>query len=150
MKVNEELASKNNQVIAQKICKRFSYYLDDATLKSCGDMAIWRCTKKHGNCKKLSSYVMWECLNAYDEEKKMRKTSVKLPNDLEGHFNSCDISMILNEYLDRLTKNEKKIIISRFLEKNPVREIAKKHKYSRTKVYSIIKKSLIKMRKNGV
>lgn len=143
-------ANTDNANIIKSIIVSFSKDVDESTLEACGDIGLWKCLKSHDPTKgnkftsSLYRYVTWECLNALSEHRKML---TNFDADKCYYENSFDV-VVFNDILDSLSQKEKRVLLSRFLEKKTLREIGEEEGCSQYKVKKILQKTIEKITEN--
>jgi RNA polymerase sigma factor (sigma-70 family) len=148
---NDEFeAARTPQIreLITSITKSYAGSLCPGTLQCAGDMALWRCLKKHdpkyGSSFTTSLYrfINWECLHALRIQ---RNKTVTLVNDIEGPGETATTHMILDDCLRILGTKERRIIEARFLENCTFEEIGLREGYSKQGIKIIVDRSISTM-----
>jgi RNA polymerase sigma factor (sigma-70 family) len=141
---------KNKAVIscATKIYKK---YLEEEIILSCVYCGVWRTIKEYDvkfNTKfstVLYNNILYECKTEIGKKNFKKNIDLNL-NELmqnkEIYFNENDAinKLIIEEFLEGLSKRDRRIVINRFLNNETLEEIAKKEGLTREGVRYIINK----------
>lgn len=146
-----EIARKNidNSNIIKFIGSKYSNTLDKSTLKTCGDLAIWKCLQKHDgrNGRKFTSslcnFMTWECLNEISFLKRNKGLNI---DEYAFVDKTNDSKKEIDELLLGLPARERGIIRDRFIGGFSLNEISRKYGYSRQWIRILIQRSFEKMK----
>lgn len=147
--LREAINNPENQEMVKKVCAYYANTLSPATLKACSDAAIWRCLQSHEDNKgqkftsSLYRFLHWECLREVNMNK---KRFIAIPEDIVDDGHDPFSTIILEEYLNVLSEEAKKIIIDRYIENRTLSDIGNRYNYSKQGIQNIIMRSMKTMR----
>jgi DNA-directed RNA polymerase specialized sigma subunit len=143
-------ADPDNLRIIRAACEKFSKRLPWDILQNCGARALWRTLQSHDDSYKtkfstsLYQFVIWECKTSIQTERKLTHPNLLWYDPLEIDCGYEEV--IMNEYIDKLSYDEKDILYKRFYEDKTLEEIGDLKGYSKQAAHRNIQKTLSKLR----
>lgn len=145
IELEQAIANPANQDMIRRVCSFYSKTLTPETLKACGEAAVWRCLQSHDDTKgqrftsSLYRFIHWECLREINEHK---SPFAELPEEIGTSHTDPAQTIILEECLDTLPDEARKIVVARYLENRTLADIGQRHNYSKQGIQNILARSI--------
>jgi RNA polymerase sigma factor (sigma-70 family) len=144
------IADTDNLKIINSVCSRYKGELSEDVLKACGLKALWQCLKSHDetyNRKFTSSlyqFVHWRCKDQV--RRQQTNGHLELSGDVvDSSLPILDV-LIIQEYLEMLPENYRKVVYGKFFESKTYAEMGREMRCSRENVRQLLDRALERLR----
>ena len=138
---DEAAANSDYNRIMDKVCSRYSYFVDPDDISSLRLVTLWECLKKYDETRgaKFTSYLFQQLTFAIKNKlKKKKREFTNIPIEIPKQLaETAEIT------LDGITDEYKMLLTQKYLQNMTMEEIGKANGYSRETARRKIKRALV-------